>query len=227
MISWVLNALRGSDLVDHIVVVGLNRHELDTKDNQLHFVDSVGGLVDNILASVNKLQEVNLSAKKLLLFSSDIPLITPETVRGFVEECGSQKADLYYTVIAEKTMEACFPGSKRTFVPFKGGRYAGGDALLADIVAATGNTDLARSLTGSRKNYLDQARMLGFGFIIKFLLRMMTVQEAARQAAQRIGLDARLVDTRFAELGMDLDKPHQYEMIKAFLEKREAQMASG
>jgi GTP:adenosylcobinamide-phosphate guanylyltransferase len=227
MISWVLDALRGSGVVDHIVVVGLKRQDLASEDHQLHFVDSVGGMVDNIFAGLNKLQEVNPSVEKILLFSSDIPLITPEIVRGFVEECGSQEADIYYAVIEEKTMEARFPGSRRTFVPFKGGRYSGGDALLVDVAATAGNVELARALTGSRKNYLDQARMLGFGFIIRFLLRMMTVYEAAERAAQKANLNGRVVNTRFAELGMDLDKPHQYEIIKADLEKREAQMISG
>jgi hypothetical protein len=78
-------------------------------------------------------------------------------------------------------------------------------------------------LTGSRKNYLQQARLLGFGFIIRFLLRMMTVEDAARYAGHRINLKVRGVDTMFAELGMDLDKPHQYEIIKAILEEREGQ----
>lgn len=228
MISWILDALRGSGLVDHMAVVGLKPNELDYEDNQLYFVDPKGGLVDNIYAALDKLQDINPSVKKILLLSSDIPLVTPEIIRGFVEECGSQEGDIYYAVVEEKTMEARFPGSNRTFVPFKGGRYSGGDAFLTDVAAANGNADLARSLTSSRKNYLQQARAIGFSFIIRFLLRMMTVHEAATRASERINLNkGQVVVTRFAELGMDLDKPHQYEMIKAYLEKREAQKTQG
>ncbi len=159
-----------------------------------------------------------------MLVSSDIPLITPEIVRDFVEACGSQEADIFYAVVSEKTMEARFPKSKRTFVPFKGGRYAGGDILLVDVAAAAGNTDLVRSLTDSRKNFLKQARLIGFGFILRFLLRMMTVQEAGKQAAQRGNLKGQVIDTEFAELAMDVDKLHQYEMIQAYLQQRENQM---
>jgi hypothetical protein len=180
-------------------------------------------LIDNIFAGLYRLQAINPSVKKLLLLSSDIPLVTPEIVRGFIEECGSQEADIYYAVVEEKTMEARFPQSKRTFVPFKGGRYTGGDAFLLDVGAATGNAELARSLTGSRKNYLYQARLLGLSFILRFLLRRMTVHEAGRRAAEKGDLKGQVIDTRFAELGMDVDKPHQYEMIKAYLEERQAQ----
>lgn len=219
MINWIVEALMGSGLIDHIVIVGLKPDELSLDHPSLCFIDAREGLLDNVLAGVDKVREINPQAKKILLCSSDIPLITPEIVRGFIEECGSQEADVYYAIVEEKTMEARFPSSKRTFVPFRGGRYSGGDLFLIDMVAAKGNVELFRSLTGSRKNYLDQARMLGLGFILRFLLRLMTVDEAAERARQRMNLNARVVVTRFAELGMDLDKPHQYDIIKAELEK--------
>jgi hypothetical protein len=161
---------------------------------------------------------INPAAQKTLLCSSDIPLITPEIVHGFLAECGDRQVDIFYAIVERKTMEARFPGSNRTFVPFKGGRYSGGDLFLLNL-AAQGNVELFRSLIGSRKNYLAQARMLGLGFILRFLLRLMTVEEAAERARQRMNLNARVVVTRFAELGMDLDKPHQYDLIKAELEK--------
>jgi GTP:adenosylcobinamide-phosphate guanylyltransferase len=224
MVSWVLDALRDSRVVNNMVIVGLQPDDLDSKDDQFHFVDQVGGMLDNIFAGFYRLQEINPSAKKLLLVSSDIPLITPEIIRNFVKACGSQEADIYYAVVSEKTMEAGFPNSKRTFVPFKGGRYAGGDILLVDVAAAAGNADLVRSLTNSRKNFLKQARLIGLGFILKFLLRMMTVQEAGKQAAQRGNLKGQVIDTEFAELAMDVDKLHQYEMIQAYLQKRETQI---
>jgi molybdopterin-guanine dinucleotide biosynthesis protein A len=219
MINWVVKALVGSGLIDHLVIVGLRPDEVSFGAPSIHFIPSRDGLLDNVLAGVDKVREVSPAAKKILLCSSDIPLITPEIVCGFVEECGLQEADIYYAIVEEKTMEARFPGSKRTFVPFKGGRYTGGDIFLVDLAAAKGNVELFRSLTGSRKNYLAQARMLGLGFIIRFLLRLMTVHEAAEHARQRMNLNTRVVVTRFAELGMDLDKPHQYDLIKADLEK--------
>ena len=225
MIGWVVDALACSGLVEHIVIVGLKPDEVDFGDAPAYFVDSTGEMIGNILAALERLKEINPSVKKILLSSSDIPLITPEIVRGFVEECGSQEADTYYAIVEEKTMETRFPGSKRTFVPFKGGRYSGGDIFLVDVVASEANIDLFRSLSGSRKNYLNQARMLGFGFIIRFLLRMMTVYEATERVRKTLKLNARVVDTRFAELGMDLDKPYQYEIIKAALEEREAQLS--
>lgn len=218
MIYWIIEALLGTGLIDHLVIVGLNQAELNFNHPALYCMPAAGGLLDNVLAGVDQVRAINPTAKKALLCSSDIPLITPEIIHGFLAECGSQAAEIYYAIVEEKTMEARFPGSKRTFVPFKGGRYSGGDIFLLDL-AAQANVELFRSLIGSRKNYLAQARMLGLGFITRFLLRSMTVEEAAERARERMKLNARVVVTRFAELGMDLDKAHQYDLIKAELEK--------
>ncbi|MBN1994576.1 MAG: NTP transferase domain-containing protein [Anaerolineae bacterium] len=222
MIAWVVDAIWRSGLVEHIAVVGLEPGEVDFGDAPVCFTGAVGDLISNVLTGLDKIRQLNPSVKKILLASSDIPLITPEIVRGFVAECGSQEADGYYAIVEERTMEARIPGSKRTFVPFKGGRYSGGDLLLLDIAAAKANEGLLRSLTGSRKNYWNQARMLGLNFIIRFLLRTMTVDEAAERARARLNVNVLVVDTRYAEIGMDLDKPHQYELIKAMLEARES-----
>jgi GTP:adenosylcobinamide-phosphate guanylyltransferase len=227
MITWVIEALYGSGIIDNIVIVGLKPDETDLSNFPVHYVDPAGGMIDNILAALARAREINPTAQKMLLSSSDIPLITPEIVRGFVQECGSLEADIYYTVIEQKTMEARFPGSRRTFVPFlKDGNFSGGDLFLADVTAPERtDVELFRSLTSLRKNYFKQARLAGFGFILRFLLRMMTLDEVAERGSKIVNLDVRAVDTRYAELGMDLDKPHQYEMIKAILEERQAQIS--
>ena len=223
MISWILDALRHSGIVGNMVIVGLTPAELSYSDERLYFSESTGNLVDNVYAGLYKLQAVNPGLKKFLLFSSDIPLVTPEIVKGFVAECGSQEADIYYAVVKKETMEARFPGSKRTYVPMKDGYFSGGDAFLLDVEAAAGNVELAKALTGSRKNYLQQAKAIGFGFIISVLLRRMTAEQAGQHVARKTNLNGQVVVTQYAELGMDVDKPHQYEMIRTILERRERQ----
>lgn len=224
MISWVVEALLQSGVVDNIVIVGLTADDIEVPGPAVHFVDGVGELIDNILAALDRLQGINPTAQKFLLCSSDIPLITPTSVRGFVAECASQEADLYYTVVEKKVLEARFPNSKRTFIPFKGGRYSGGDIFLADISVPTKiDLELLRSLVGSRKNYWNQARLLGFSFILRFLLGVMTIQDVAQRVGEIFKIKGEVVETKFAELGMDLDKPRHYELIKANLEKRISQ----
>ncbi len=223
MIGWVIDALRDSGVVNHIAIVGLKPDDLDYDDDMLHFADSTGNLVDNVFTGLYKIQEYNPTPHKLLIMSSDIPLITAEIVKGFVDECAPHDREFYYSVVKQETMETRFPHSNRTFVPFKDGRFSGGDAFMVDAVAVKGNIKLAKELTGSRKNYFRQARMIGFGFIFKFLLRQLTVEQAGIEAGKRGNLDGKVIITKYAELGMDVDKLHQYEMVKEELEQRNAQ----
>lgn len=227
MICWIIDALCASGIVEHIVVVGVEPQDVEHPYSRLYFTEATGDIIDNVFAGLDRLQKINPNVKKLLLLSSDIPLITPETVRGFVAECGSQEAEVYYAMVEEPTMESHFPASNRTYIPFKGGRYSGGDIFLIDVSAVRGNIALAKAATGARKNYFQQIRLIGWSFIIRFLLRRLTVHEAAIEVSAKANLDGRVIDTRYAELGMDLDKPHHYDIIKAHLEKRQAQTVGG
>ena len=51
----------------------------------------------------------------------------------------------------------------------------------------------------------------------------MPCSEGAGRAGKKAKLDVRVVDPRFAKLGMDVDKARHYEIIKSYLESGEAQ----
>lgn len=220
MISWVIDAVEGAGVVDHLVIVGLTPDEISPPNLPTCFIDSTGEMIGNLWTSREKLRQMNPAVKKILLCSSDIPLITPAIIKDFVAQCGSQEATIYYAIVAEKTMERQFPNSKRTYIPCKDGRFTGGDVFLVDADIQP-DLDFMEGIIGSRKNYLKQVWMFGFSFIFRFLARWLTASEAAAEAAKRAGLpDSRVVITPHAELAMDLDKPHHYELIKAILEER-------
>ena len=48
----------------------------------------------------------------------------------------------------------------------------------------------------------------------------MTTITAENIIRNRLGLDAVFVDTPYAEMGMDVDKPEQYAIAKQILEQR-------
>jgi len=48
----------------------------------------------------------------------------------------------------------------------------------------------------------------------------MTVEEAVRRVAKRLGVTGRAIICPYAEVGMDVDKPHQLELMRKDLAKR-------
>jgi len=218
MIQWVAEALIGSKHIDGLVVVGLKAGNFEAGDMPVAYVENQGSIVDNVLAGMHQVEEIDPDSRKVILCSSDIPLITPKIIDGFVETCLANDGDLHYAVVEEKTMEARFPHSNRTFTPLKGGRYAGGDILMLNMAPVHANIELVRGLTSRRKNFLAQARMLGFGFIFRFLFRLMDLQEAAQRGSKILNLKGCVLDYPQAEVAMDVDKLNQYLLVKEDLE---------
>jgi len=52
------------------------------------------------------------------------------------------------------------------------------------------------------------------------LFRRLTINDAVRRVARRLDITGRAVVCPYAEVGMDVDKPHQLEMLSAYLERR-------
>ncbi|NLE76128.1 MAG: NTP transferase domain-containing protein [Chloroflexi bacterium] len=222
MVQWVVEALQASGRVRTIVVTGLAPEDGVAFAGDVVLQPDAGGLLDNIFAGVDRVQALDSQADRVLSCSADIPLLTPEVVRYFVGACTNPEFDLYYSVVEREVMEAQFPGSGRTFVPLKDGRFAGGDMYMLRIAAARANEHLARELVEERKNYRKQIQLIGVGALLQFLLRRLDVAGAERVVSKRLHLRGKAIVSPYVELAMDADKPYQLEMIEAALLRRAA-----
>lgn len=219
MIAHVTRALADSGYVARLIVVGL---EPDSVALPLPttWVAEAGGFFENMLAGVEALERVAPGAERVLLCATDIPLITGEMVRELVDTALATGADVCYTVVRREVMEARFPGSGRSYVHAREGQFAGGDIHLVNPAILARNRALFHDIVGARKNNLKQARMLGIGFLLKFLLRRLTLADGERKAERILGMPCRVLPVRFAELGMDVDKPAQLDQVRAEMEGR-------
>lgn len=222
MIQWVIDAIAGSRQIDGLIVVGLKEGEVDPGGKPIRYVEDHGSIVDNVLAGAAVAQEIDPNTHKILLSSSDIPLITSEIIDEFIDICLQKKGEVYYTVVEKKTMEARFPDSQRTFTAVKGGCYSGGDLMMIDTRAVNANIELIRGATGHRKNFLAQARLLGFTFIFRFIFRLMDLEEGERRARKAFNVNGYILDYHRAEIAMDVDKLHHYQLVKRELEARQS-----
>ena len=79
-----------------------------------------------------------------------------------------------------------------------------------------------QDLINARKNIFKQASIIGFGLLIKLVFRQLTIDEAAATASRRLGLKAKAVNCPYPEIGMDVDKPYQLELLQKDLAARSA-----
>lgn len=222
MIWHVAQALRQSHQVRDIVVVGIDADEGVDLGTPVTFEPNHAGMLDNVYAGLNAVRQIHPDAEMVMISSADIPLLSPAVVDWFIDSCRQTEHDVYYAIIEKSVMEAAFPESKRSYVPFREGYYCGGDLFMVRLSVANQNEALVREAMDRRKSAFRQAQLLGFGTLLKFVFRRMTIPDAEKVASRVFGARGRAVISPFATIGMDVDKPFQYDLVKQIMEQTPA-----
>ena len=217
MIQWVLNALSGASSVERVVIVGLGPESGVTCSKPLIFLPNQGAMIENVRAGVKAVMEANPAAHHILAVSSDIPAITPEMIDWAVNITTQTDEDIYYNVITRQVMESRYPGSKRSYIRLKDYELCGGDMNVIRAQTAVGNEELWKRIIDARKNALKQAALLGFDTLFQLLFHSITLEDAIKKVCKRLGIKGRAILCPYAEIGMDVDKPHQLEILRADL----------
>jgi len=219
MIQWVLDAVTASPAVNRIVITGLPQGcILDYHGHPAEFLPNAGSMFQNLRAGVMKIAELNPEAKHVLSVASDIPSLTPEMVDWVVKSALETEHDIHYSVITRQVMEARFPASKRTYLRLRDYDLCGGDINAIRVSTVLGQETLWERLIAARKSPLKQASLLGWDLLLLLTLRLISLDDTVRRASKRLHINGRAVICPYAEVGMDIDKPHQLEMMRACLE---------
>jgi CMP-2-keto-3-deoxyoctulosonic acid synthetase len=218
MVYWVVKALRESERIDQIYIVGMGPEDGVDFGTKIIYIPNQNAHFDNIMAGVAAVQEHQPEAEFLVTASGDIPMLQSQTVDWFVETCEKQDGDLFYSVVERSVMEKAFPDSRRSYVPVVEGKFCGGDLFFVRIAVVHNNEQLVRELLSKRKSPLQQARLLGFKTIIKFLFRRLSIKDAEDLSKRLLNAEGHVVISPHADLAMDVDKPHQLDMVRERLE---------
>ena len=221
MVQWVLDALSDAKNVDNVIVIGLSPKSGLTCKKPMHFISNQGRMLANIVAGVNKALELNKKTQYVLVASSDIPTVKAEHVDWLIDTCMETKDDLYYGICPREVMETRFPDSRRTYTHLKDMDVCGADMNLTHVRMATEHLDIWESLIGSRKSPLKQASIIGLGTLLALFTRRLTIEDAVKRVCDRIGIKGRAIIWEHAEPCMDVDKPHQLELLRADLAKQQ------
>ncbi|HEY3344785.1 MAG TPA: nucleotidyltransferase family protein [Anaerolineaceae bacterium] len=220
MIQWVLDALSGAQLIERIIVVGLPIYTDLSCSKPMQIIEDQGNMIANIKAGVDELFKTHPSTQQVLAISSDIPTITSPMVDWMIQTVLESDDDVYYNVIERSVMERRFPNSRRTYTHLKELEVCGGDLNAIRASVATPENSLYARLIEARKNPIRQASILGFDTLLLLLLRQVSLEQAAVLVSKRLGINGRAILCPYPEMGMDVDKPHQLEMVRADLAKQ-------
>lgn len=215
MLEWVLDGVFEAEQVDRIIVVGPVDAFSDTigrlpeaERGRIVLVEQRGDMVDNLMAGLEQVPD----SKKALVLSSDIPFITAEALDGFIKLCEEMPAQVHYALIPKSVNEARFPGVQRTYINMADAVVTGGNAFMVEPSVVRGNYDVIKHALGARKKPFVLLSMLGLPFIVKYLIGRLTIADVERKAKTWLDIVGRGVVVPYAEIGVDVDKPSDYEL---------------
>jgi GTP:adenosylcobinamide-phosphate guanylyltransferase len=219
MLEYVVAAVQGSKHIEDVAVVGLGSDLGMSFARPVHHIPDQGGMISNTVAGLKWAQQNRPQGSHVFGLSADVPLLTTEMVDYLIEQCQPLTYGVYYNFVTKETMEKRFPHSNRTYVKLKGALVAGGDIGMMQPQLAIDNAELLDTLSYARKHAWKIARIIGFGFLIKFLLRQVSMKDIEDTVLRVTGYTAKVVVNPYAEIAMDADKPHQVEMLREELKK--------
>ncbi len=220
MIQYVLDALNQARHVDQIFVVGLPQELLLESRKPLHMLADRGDMVGNILAGAREITARFPGETYALAVAADIPAVTGEMADWVAERVLEADYELYYNVIERQVMEARYPGSRRTYIHLKGMECCGGDLNAIRLSLAAADNPFWDRLIAARKSPLRQAAMVGYDTLFLLLLRQLSLHEAELAADRKLGIRTKALRCPYAEVGMDVDKPFQLEIVREDLARR-------
>lgn len=209
MIEYVVDALNQAEEVNDIIVVGppeLSQY-IEPKVNKI--LTSTESIIDNIKIGIDYIHKEN----KIILLTSDIPLITGEVIDRFIRKCQEYEAFLYYPFILKENILQKYPDTVRSYAVLKEGILCGGNAVVFSPELFEKNRDLIFDLYEKRKSVYQYVKLLGFKFILKYLLKSLTIQEIEDRAAEIVGYPVKGIVIDDPEMMIDLDKLSDYELI--------------
>ncbi len=211
MLDCVVSAFLEAPVIEQIFVVG----DLPASKSY-RTVGDHGGFVENLYAGLDD----SGTAPLVVISTADVPFLTSEAVEDLVERGRELDAEIVYPIVP---VEACydrFPGIKRTAVKLRGGRFTGGNLILARPEFLLRQRAHIAAVYGARKSPLKIARMLGIGTVLRFAGSqtiwpgLLNIAGLERTVSRMVGGKARALISPFPEIATDIDRVEDLEAIE-------------
>jgi GTP:adenosylcobinamide-phosphate guanylyltransferase len=217
ILERVIDALKASGRVRRIAVIGpeeVHKSAGATKADLLLPEGKTGP--DNILRGLDALASQPDPPQKVLVVTTDLPFLTPDIVNRFVDAC-PPTVDITVPLISKEEFQARFPNCTCTFIRLKDDVWTTGCMYILDVKALRDSKPYIDQIFEVRKSKLGMAKLLGVGFLCKFLTKTLTVPDVERKIQSMLHCSGKAIMHSPPELAYDIDDLQDYEFAVAHL----------
>lgn len=197
-------------------VVG-DEHVRSQLPNGISHVPAGGSVVDNLQRGF---EHHGGDRHSYLVLSSDLPFITSQTLRRFIETA-PKMGELALPVVSREDFLARFPGAPNKFERVGGRELTMGSAIYVSGPLLRANIPLMHDFARFRKSPLRLAVLLGFEVLWGFVTKNIRLETLERRAGELTGGRVSAVPGSAAELAYDIDTSSEYEFARHLLSNQQ------
>jgi hypothetical protein len=109
------------------------------------------------------------------------------------------------------TIEAKYPGARRTYVKLKEGKFTGGNVIVVNPRRINSAREKIQEAVALRKKPLAMAAKMGWAFLWKAVTGQLSLAEAIERVEALTGIKGKVIISPYPEVAMDIDEPGDYE----------------
>jgi CTP:molybdopterin cytidylyltransferase MocA len=144
----------------------------------------------------------------LLYLTSDMPFITAQALRSFVDAVPAETLALPLAEWAQ--FDARFPNAPPFGITLAGEKVVNGGAFVIPAGGAKNIERFAMKFFDARKNVWQMARLTGPLLLLRFICRRLSIAQLEAEAGRLLGISARAVRNAPPELAYDIDILQEY-----------------
>ncbi len=211
VLERTMAALKGSGVVNRTVVIGGEKVRNSVGGKLADFTLPEGSTgPENIFRGLDALAKADNPPDKVLIVTCDLPFLTPELIKGFVESCPEDR-DICVPLVNQKSFHARFPGTDASFVALKDDVWTTGCIFVIDVAALRKARPHIERVFENRKSKFGMAKLLGPAFVYKWLRKQLTLADVEAKIQSLLGCSGRAIVHSAPEFTFDIDYIEDYE----------------
>ena len=223
MLERVVTALLDSGTVGQ-VAVSINEADLPGRvpriagliaEGRLRVVPAAASPSRSVLAAFEALGQ----SLPFLVTTADHALLTPEMVAHFCGASLKSRADVTAGLTAASVIQSAYPESRRTYLKFRDGGYSGANLFAFLTPQGMAAAQLWRKAEENRKRPWRIAAVFGPAALLRYLLRLDTLDQALAGLSRRLAFRAAAIKMPQAEAAIDVDKPSDLDQVERILRR--------
>jgi GTP:adenosylcobinamide-phosphate guanylyltransferase len=218
MVVRVLDALDASEQVHESILCGPPRpvvegnHDLNArlKAPNVRWVANQSTPSTSTLTVLNTLPD----SGPVLVTTADHALLRPEMIDHFCGTARETGCDLVAAVATHETILAAYPGMRRTVTRLRDGAFCGCNLFAFMTPRSREAANFWRRVERQRKKPWRVAGALGPVVIWRYLLGLLTLDEALSRMSRRLDMRIGIVRMPFAEAAVDVDTVSDWKFVE-------------